>query len=130
MKKRTLTFETANEKFIDITKAIREINLSGDGTLHLFLPHTSCALAISEAHDPDAIRDVGEFMKNLAPRNLPFITHTAEGPDDSPSHMNSILLQQSLMSFSSSADITSTFQVPSVCSVAFFIRHLLLKRDN
>ena len=36
------------------------------------------------------------FMKHLAPRNLNFITHTLEGPDDSPSHMKSILLQSSL----------------------------------
>jgi secondary thiamine-phosphate synthase enzyme len=36
------------------------------------------------------------FMKHLAPRDLDFITHTAEGPDDSPSHMKSILLNQNL----------------------------------
>ena len=64
MKKRTLNIKTANEKFIDITEAIKGIKFKGDGTLHLFLPHTSCGLAISEAYDPDAIRDVGEFMKN------------------------------------------------------------------
>ena len=36
------------------------------------------------------------YLKHLAPRNLPFITHTAEGPDDSPSHMKAITTGHSL----------------------------------
>lgn len=36
------------------------------------------------------------FLKHIASRDLPFIEHTLEGPDDSPSHMKSILLQQHL----------------------------------
>ncbi len=67
-----------------------------DGLLCLFIPHSSCALAINESFDPSAKRDMEKFLQHLAPRNLSFIEHTAEGPDDSPSHMKSILLQTSL----------------------------------
>ncbi len=96
MKKKIIEINTFGEKFLDITDLIKALPLENDGMLHLFLPHTSCALCISEAHDPAAIKDVTEFMKFLAPRDLDFITHTAEGEDDSPSHMKSVLLQQSL----------------------------------
>jgi len=96
MKIKTIEIQNNGEQFYDITKKIKSINLEGDGILYLFLPHTSCGLCISEAFDPSAINDVKNFFNHLAPRNLSFITHTAEGPDDSPSHMKSILLQQSL----------------------------------
>jgi len=98
------TFETSGEKFYDITsllnsffqKDIKPHFQTHSGILHLFLQHTSCALTISEAYDPSAKKDLENFMKHLAPRKLNFITHTLEGPDDSPSHMKSILLQNSL----------------------------------
>jgi secondary thiamine-phosphate synthase enzyme len=96
MKKNTIELMTSGEDFYDITSLVKNISLQEDGVLHLFVPHTSCALCISEAFDPSAKNDVCEFMKHLAPRNLAFITHTAEGEDDSPSHMKSVLLHQSL----------------------------------
>lgn len=98
----TIFIETNNEKFLDITQNIRselkEIipENSKCGILHLFLPHTSCALTIQEAFDSSAKTDMENYLKHLAPRNLSFITHTAEGPDDSPSHMKSMTLGNSL----------------------------------
>jgi secondary thiamine-phosphate synthase enzyme len=100
----TFSYKTSGENFYDITSSLnlffqKEVipNFKPtSGVLHLFLQHTSCALTISEAYDPSAKKDLESFMKHLAPRNLNFITHTLEGPDDSPSHMKSILLQTSL----------------------------------
>ena len=100
----TFSYKTSGEKFYDITSSLnsffkKEVTpyfKSNSGVLHLFLQHTSCALTISEAYDPSAKKDLESFMKHLAPRSLNFITHTLEGPDDSPSHMKSILLQSSL----------------------------------
>lgn len=104
----TLEIKTHTEKFYSITSEV-ELKLqtiltenfseSSSGTLHLFLPHTSCALTISESFDPSAQKDMEEFLKHIAPTNLPFIQHTDEGPDDSPSHLKSILLGQSLTIF-------------------------------
>ncbi len=70
--------------------------MDGDGILFIFIMHTSCALTISEDYDPSAKRDLERFFDHLAPRDLPFIEHTLEGPDDSPSHMKSALLHQHL----------------------------------
>ena len=97
-----LTVKTDGEGFYDITEEVKnKLNKmtkpnQKSGVLHLIITHTSCALTINEAFDPSAAKDMEEFLKYLAPRNLPFIKHTAEGPDDSPSHMKSILLNHSL----------------------------------
>jgi len=100
MPTKTVIVNTSGEGFYDITDCIKaESNklINGDeGLFYVFTMHTSCALTINEAFDPSARVDMENFMKHLAPRNLSFITHTAEGPDDSPSHMKSILLNQNL----------------------------------
>ena len=92
-----LEVPTRGEGFYDIT-AQMQLNCPSkhDGVLLIFTPHTSCALTINESFDPTAKEDMEKFLKHLAPRNLKFIKHTAEGEDDSPSHMKSILLNQSL----------------------------------
>ncbi|OIQ17829.1 MAG: hypothetical protein BM556_10395 [Bacteriovorax sp. MedPE-SWde] len=100
MPTKSVIVNTSGEAFYDITESVKReatklIN-SQEGLLYIFTVHTSCALTCNEAFDPSAKIDMEEFMKHLAPRNLKFITHTAEGPDDSPSHMKSILLNQNL----------------------------------
>jgi secondary thiamine-phosphate synthase enzyme len=74
----------------------KKLTDSRSGVLYLFLPHTSCGLIIQESFDPSAKADMEKFLKHLAPRTLSFIEHTAEGPDDSPSHMKTILTGNSL----------------------------------
>ena len=102
----SVEIRTEGEKFYNITADVQrglqrivegaESAVVKHGVLHLFTTHTSCALTISEAFDPSAADDMASFLGHLAPPRLPFITHTSEGLDDSPSHMKSILLQQSL----------------------------------
>ena len=96
-----LIVNTDGESFVDITEKVRlsskELCQEKEGLLYLFIQHTSCALTINESFDPSAKVDLENFMKHMAPRNLPFITHTSEGEDDSPSHMKSILLNQNLI---------------------------------
>ncbi len=98
----SINYGTHGENFYNITaevkKGLSQICTKGEqsGILHLFTTHTSCALAISEAFDPLANKDVVEFFKYLAPRNLPFIQHRDEGEDDSPSHMKSVILNQNI----------------------------------
>ena len=91
----TIIIDTHGEKFHQITEEIKSeaqrITASKSGLLYLFLPHTSCGLLIQESFDPSAKTDMEKFLKHLAPRELNFIEHTAEGPDDSPSHMKSIV---------------------------------------
>ena len=101
----TINIKTSGEKFYNITSEVQNELMqhldkreckTKSGIVCLFLAHTSCALTVSEAFDQSAATDMENFLKNIASRKLSFITHTAEGPDDSPSHMKSILLQQSL----------------------------------
>ncbi len=98
---KTELVNTSGERFYDITSQIKdaliELNPNQeDGILVCQIQHTSAALCVNEAFDPSAKADMENFLKHLAPRKLNFITHTAEGPDDSPSHMKSILMQSSL----------------------------------
>jgi secondary thiamine-phosphate synthase enzyme len=95
-----LPIQTSGERFVDISGEVRSslkaVITDKSGLLIVFNPHTSCGLTISESFDSSAREDMEKFLKHLAPRNLGFIEHTAEGPDDSPSHMKSILLETSL----------------------------------
>ena len=67
-----------------------------EGLLTLHLRHTSASLLIQENADPDVVRDIEEFFTRLVPENAPWYRHTAEGPDDMPSHIRSLLTQTQL----------------------------------
>jgi len=58
--------------------------------------HTSASLILSENADPDVMRDLETFMSRQVPDGDPMFSHTAEGPDDMPAHVRSILTQSSL----------------------------------
>jgi secondary thiamine-phosphate synthase enzyme len=78
----------------DITKQLTEsVSRSQvhEGMCHLFIPHTSASLVITENYDPNAKLDLENFMERLAPERQPWLRHTIEGDDDSPSHMRSML---------------------------------------
>jgi secondary thiamine-phosphate synthase enzyme len=63
--------------------------------LTCFIRHTSASLTIQENADPDALKDLNDFFAGIAPRTRND-RHTAEGPDDMPSHISSALTQTSL----------------------------------
>lgn len=66
-----------------------------DGLLTCFIRHTSASLLIQENADPDVQKDLQDFFAWLATSG-PRLRHTAEGPDDMPSHIRSALTQVSL----------------------------------
>ncbi len=80
-----------------IYNEIREILPEGNGLLHLFIKHTSAALTLNENADPSVRTDMENFIDELIPENIPYFTHTAEGPDDMPSHIKSSLFGASLI---------------------------------
>src|SRR5581483_9870810 len=67
-----------------------------NGLLTVFVQHTSASLAIQENADPDVIADLNEFFARLVPENAAWYRHTAEGPDDMPSHIRAALTQTHL----------------------------------
>ncbi len=96
---RTLTVSTRSQGLLDITRDIRtwvRDQSIGTGLLTVFLQHTSASLAIQENADPDVIRDINEWFRRNVRENEPWYKHTAEGPDDMPSHLRTILTQTSL----------------------------------
>lgn len=48
-----------------------------------------------ENADPSARRDLESFFDNLVPEGEPYFQHTAEGPDDMPSHIKMALTRTS-----------------------------------
>jgi secondary thiamine-phosphate synthase enzyme len=68
----------------------------GDGLFTAFVQHTSASLVVQENADPDVLRDLATFMNRLVSRDEKLYRHTAEGPDDMPSHIRSMLTQSSL----------------------------------
>ncbi len=78
-----------------VEQAVRSSGIS-TGLCHVFIRHTSASLIICENADPAVMRDLETFMERLAPDGDPMFTHTAEGPDDMPAHVRSVLTQTGL----------------------------------
>ena len=81
----------------EITDEVRAIvRKSGiqQGTATVFVQHTSCSLLMMENADPTARRDLEEYFDRLVPEEG-YFQHTAEGPDDMPSHIRMALTRSS-----------------------------------
>ena len=66
------------------------------GLVHLFIQHTSASLFVCENADPVVREDLEAFMSRAVPDGDPLYRHTAEGPDDMPAHVRSVLTDSSL----------------------------------
>jgi len=66
-----------------------------NGTVAVFVQHTSCSVLIMENADPTARRDLEEFFDRLVPENADYVTHSSEGSDDMPSHIRTALTRTS-----------------------------------
>lgn len=80
----------------EIVRQIPELREFQIGLAHFFIQHTSAALALNENADPTVRTDMARYFDRLAPENAPYFEHTAEGPDDMPAHIKSVLLGSSL----------------------------------
>jgi secondary thiamine-phosphate synthase enzyme len=90
---------TRGQAMTDITGEVAEaVEESGVGTglCTVFITHTSASLTIQEGADPAVRRDLERFLARLVPEDDALYTHTAEGPDDMPSHIRSALTNTSL----------------------------------
>ena len=85
------TFEITEE----VQRAVRSSGIT-DGLCTVFVHHTSASLIINENADPAVQRDLDAFLERLVPDSDPLYVHTAEGPDDMPAHVRSVLTQTSL----------------------------------
>jgi len=95
---RELTVPTRGKGTYELTRELRAfVSSSGvrEGQLTVFVRHTSASLVIMENADPEARTDLHAFFDHLVPETLPFLVHTYEGPDDSPSHLRMALTRTS-----------------------------------
>ncbi len=73
-----------------------QLERAGDGLVTVFIQHTSASLVVQENGDPEVRADLERFFSRLVPDGDPLFRHTAEGPDDMPSHVRAALTQSSL----------------------------------
>ncbi len=88
-----LSVETSGEGFVEITRDVVDFLQkikARDGTMQLYLKHTSASLVIQENADADVRTDLVTALNRLAPANAGWI-HQVEGPDDMPAHVKSML---------------------------------------
>lgn len=100
MYRRELAVRTAGRGFFELTNDVASvIRASGvaDGLCNVFVPHTSASLLAGENWDPSVRRDLEAFMSRLAPDGDPRYEHDAEGPDDMPAHIRTMLTQSSIV---------------------------------
>ncbi len=94
-----LTVPTPGRGLHEITDLIaRAAAAAGprEGLCTVFIQHTSASLLIQENADPSARADLEAWLGRLVPERDPLYTHTAEGPDDMPSHIRAALTATSL----------------------------------
>jgi secondary thiamine-phosphate synthase enzyme len=90
--------QTRGKGTYEITGAVeRVVRESGvrTGTATVFVQHTSASLVIYENADPSARVDLHAFFERLVPEDTDYFVHTAEGPDDMPSHLRMVLTRTS-----------------------------------
>jgi len=94
-----ITITTSGQGLLDFTNrvsaVVREANVA-EGLCTIMVRHTSASLTIQENADPSARRDLEAWLNRLVGENDPLYTHTAEGPDDMPSHIKAALTATTL----------------------------------
>ncbi len=94
-----LTVPTSKRGTYDITSQVAHIvreSRVARGLATVFIHHTSASLIISENADPVVRADLERFAARLVPDGDALFQHDAEGPDDMPAHVRSVLTQTSI----------------------------------
>ena len=96
---RLLSIRTRGQGLHEITDQIQAVVAEagvGEGLCTVFIRHTSASLTIQENADPSARHDLEAWLNRLVREDDPLYTHTAEGPDDMPSHIKAALTATTL----------------------------------
>src|SRR5262249_23561335 len=94
-----LSIATKRRGTYDITRDVASIvttSKARSGLATVFVHHTSASLIICENADPTVRSDLERYFGKLVPDGDPAYEHDAEGPDDMPAHIRSILTQPSI----------------------------------
>jgi secondary thiamine-phosphate synthase enzyme len=94
----SLSIRTRGKGTYEITDQVETIiRESGvrTGQVTVFIQHTSASLIIYENADRSARVDLESYFDRLVPEDAKYFVHTAEGPDDMPSHIRMVLTRTS-----------------------------------
>jgi secondary thiamine-phosphate synthase enzyme len=90
----SLEIHTKGKGTYQITEQVQRVVANSGirtGTATVFIQHTSASLIIFENADRSARVDLDEFFERLVPEDTDYFVHTAEGADDSTSHIRMVL---------------------------------------
>lgn len=96
---REFSFQLRGRGTLDITASINgAVADSGvqTGLCNVFIHHTSASLLLTENADPQVRADLETFIARMVPDGDPMFGHDAEGPDDMPAHVRTMLTESSL----------------------------------
>lgn len=83
--------------FTDLTPRLRAAVPAdlGDGTLNVYIPHTTCTLILNSGVDGTTLHDIRLFIEQQVPVGRPFV-HLHDGPQDAAAHVRCVFGVQSL----------------------------------
>ena len=91
-----IEIQTPGRGFTELTRQLESI-VSGSrveiGLCSVSIRHTSASLVLCENADSDVLHDLERFMQRLVPDGDTLFRHDAEGADDMPAHVRSVLTQ-------------------------------------
>ena len=94
-----IELHTRGRGFTELTHALQDVVSRAavrTGICSATIRHTSASLIVCENADPDVLSDLERFMSRLVPDGDPMFRHDAEGDDDMPAHVRSILTHSDL----------------------------------
>jgi secondary thiamine-phosphate synthase enzyme len=100
MNRRDWTVRTNGRGFVELSGRVNDFveeSGVGEGLCNVFLAHTSASLILGENADPGVRRDLEAFFARLVPDGDPLYEHDAEGDDDMPAHIRTVLTQNSVV---------------------------------
>ncbi len=96
---RTLEVPTRGRGTFDLTDQVQRVVAESGidaGLCTVFVHHTSASVIVCENADPEVRTDLERFIARLVPDGDRIFEHTAEGPDDMPAHVRSVLTATSV----------------------------------
>lgn len=91
-----LLIDTTGKRVVDITAAVRDFasESSGDGLVHVFLPHATCGVALMETGSGSE-EDLAEALERLLPRDDRYL-HRHGSPGHGGDHLLPVFVSPSL----------------------------------
>jgi secondary thiamine-phosphate synthase enzyme len=81
----------------EVVAQFPEIKTIQIGQLQVFIKHTSASLTLNENADASVRKDFESHINKMIPEDMPYYSHTYEGPDDMPAHLKASLLGNSVL---------------------------------